>query len=233
MTFLELFIRFVRETDATGSAPTTVVGQTGDRLQLLDWLNDAYKDIQGHQTNWLFMKTDFSFTTTASTREYSVSTIGLTDHERWKVDEFGDMRVYLTSTGSSGEQYLSYLPWEQYRRLYLFGSTRTTEGFPKFMSVHPDQSLDFYPVPDDTYTVVGEYYKAPTEFDITDSDTDTESPIFPSQFHMMIIWRALMFYGAFYAADEKYQHGQNEYKKLLRKMQFTQLPKITFGSPLV
>jgi len=228
MTYLQLFQRFIRECSYTGSTPTTVVGVTGDRLQALDWLNDAYNDIQIHQTNWRFMKKDFSFTTTDGTRNYSVTTIGLTDFDRWKIHEFGDARLYVTSTGVSSEQYLEYLHWEDYRRNFVFGATRTAEGRPSYISIKPDNSLDLYLVPNsDDYTVVGQYYRSPAVL-----SADADEPLFPSQFHKIIIWRAMMFYGNFYNAPEKYDQGQNEYKKLLRRLQFDQLPKFTFGSPL-
>lgn len=228
MTYLQLFKRFLREAGYTGDTPTTVDSQSGDRLQALDWINDAYIDIQSHQTTWRFMEGSFSFTTTADTREYSVSTIGLTDHERWIINTFGDARVYLTSTGVSGEQYLDYLYWDLYRQTYLFGARRSETGFPRVIAIHPDNSLDLYPTPGDIYTITGKYYKKPVEL-----SGDSDEPVFPSQFHTAIIWRALMLYGAFYAANEKYEHGQNEYRKIIRRMQFDQLPKMTFGAPLV
>ncbi len=227
MNFLQLSQRLRQEAGLSGSGPTTAVGQTGMSGQVVDWINTAYIDVLSQHTNWNFMQDDFSFETTASKREYSIAETGVTDLERWKID-VGSFRIYLTSAGVATEQYLFPLFWDAYRQMYLFGATRTAEGLPSYFAVQPDKGLNFYLVPNAAYTVVGEYFKAPTEMTL-----DADEPIIPSQFHMIIVWRALMLYGAFDAADEKYKHGQIEYKKLLMRLEIDQLPQMTFGAPLV
>ena len=57
-------------------------------------------------------------------------------------------------------------------------------------------------------------------------------PIFPSRYHMAIVWKALMYYAAYAAADEKYAHGQNQYKAMKAQMEFSELDDMTFGEPL-
>jgi len=227
MNFLQLSQRLRQEAGLSGSGPITTIDQTGISKQVIDWINTAYIDVLSQHTNWLFMQDNFSFETIASQRKYSITETGVTDLGQWIVNN-GSFRIYLTSAGVSTEQYLCPMLWNDYRQCYLFGSTRTAEGLPSYFSIRPDQSLDFYLVPDAIYTVVGEYFKAPTEL-----VANLDEPIFPSQFHLMIVWRALMLYAAFDAANEKYIHGKNEYKKLLLRLEIDQLPQMTFGAPLV
>ena len=227
MNFLQLCQRLRQEAGLTGDGPTTTVEQTGISGQIVDWINTAYIDVLSQHSNWLFMQESFSFNTIASKREYSVSETGVTDLEKWKVDPYGAFRIYLTSSGVANEQYMYSLLWDDYRQAYLYGATRTAEGLPSYFAIQPDNGLNFYLVPDAIYTITGEYYKTPTELSGND-----DIPIIPSQFHMIIVWRALMLYAAFDAATEKYVHGKNEYTKLRLRLEFDKLPQMTFGAPL-
>lgn len=226
-TFLAGCQRLNQEAGLSGSGPTTTVGQTGISKQVVDWYNSAYIDVLSEHTNWLFMQDEFSFQTTASKRLYTISDTGVTDLQKWKTDDFGSFRVFLTSSGVNTEQFMYSLLWSDYRQMYIFGATRTAEGIPTYFSIRPDRSLDFYLVPDNIYTITGEYFKKPVEL-----SSDTDEPIFPSEFHMIIVWRALMYYAGFDAANEKYVTGKSEYRKLLMRLELDQLPKMTFGGPL-
>jgi len=227
MTFLQLSQRLRQEAGLTGSGPTSTVSQTGISKQVVDWINTAYIDVLSQHSNWLFMQDTFSFQTVASKREYSVAETGVTDLEKWKADDYGTFRAYLTSSGANTEQYMYSLLWEDYRQMYLYGATRTSEGYPTYITVQPDNGLNLYLVPDNIYTITGEYFKTPTEL-----SGDTDVPIIPAQFQMIIVWRALMFYAGFDAANEKYAMGKNEYTKILMRLEIDRLPQMTFGGPL-
>ena len=228
MTFLQLCQRLRQEAGIPGTGPVNVTGQTGFNKQLVEWITDAYEYIQNLHQTWLFLRKDFSFVTTVDKREYSITETGITDLRNWKIDQYGDFRCYLTSSGINSEQYLQYLSWDDYKQIYLFGATRSAPGQPSYCSVHPNKSLDFYLVPNDSYTINGEYFSIP---DIMTGNTD--NPIFPSSFHLIIVWYALMSYGAFDAAEEKYTFGHSKYRRMKTQLEFDQLPKISFGSPLV
>lgn len=226
MNYLQLCQRLRSEAGVSGSGPSGVTGQTGFHLKLVEWVASAYQDIQNQHDNWLFLQEDFSFSTTIGTRAYTPLDAGISDLERWKRNEYGDMRCY-SSVGVQDEQSLDYIPWENYKPIYLFGTNRTASGRPTYFSVKPNKTLDLHHVPDQIYTINGEYFQTP---DIMSGNLD--EPVFPSNFHMIIVWRALMMYGAYDAADEKYVQGKNEYRKLLKKIEADQLPEYSFGAPL-
>ena len=228
MNFLQLSQRLRQEAGLTGDGPASTVDQIGISKQIVDWINTSYIDVLSQHTNWSFMQDSFTFDLEASKREYSVAETGVTDLEKWKTDDYGSFRVYLTSSGVANEQYLYPILWDDYRQMYLYGATRTSDGTPTYYSVQPDKGLNFYLVPDNIYTITGEYYKIPAEL-VGDDDI----PIIPSQFHMIIVWRALMFYAGFDAANEKYAMGKNEYTKLMMRLEMDRLPPMTFGAPLV
>lgn len=224
MNHLQLCQRLRQEARISGTGPTTTVSQSGEYLKIVDWIAAAYEDIQNQHETWRFLQQPFSFTTTIGTRDYTPAEAGITDLRRWKHSSYGDIRCYLTA---GDEQRLYYLPWDQFRDIYLIGTNRTQSGRPGHFSIEPDDTINFDYLPDQEYTIVGEYYQKP---DVLSGDSD--EPLFPSNFHLAIVYRALMFFGADYAAQEKYTHGQNEYRKILRKMEQTQLPLMRWGAPL-
>jgi hypothetical protein len=191
-------------------------------LRVVEWIAAAYEDIQNTHATWRFLRDDFSFSTIASTQAYTPAAVSINDHATW-IEE--DMRVY---SSVADESFLDYCMWEDFKIAYMRGAHRTQEGRPSIISVKPsNNALTLWQLPDAVYTVLGEYYTVP---DVLSGDSD--SPVFPARFHMIIVWRALMFYGAYAAADEKYAHGQNEYRGLMMDLELDQLEEMVYGEPL-
>ena len=227
MTFLQLVQRLHSEAARQGSAPTTVISQSGFTQRLINWILTAYEDVQSEHESWHFRRSDFSWTTTASTQNYTSAEHLITDLAAWRIDtdhnNLSGVRLY---SSVADEQDLIYFPWDDYRATYKYGSFRTQSGRPTIFSIKPDLSMDLWPIPDATYTVNGEYY-----MDMQTMALDASVPILPD-YHMIIVWKALMYYGAFEGAPDVYAHGQNEYQKLLSKLEINQLDRASWGYPL-
>lgn len=224
MTFLEMCQRLRLEAGISGSGPASVIGQAGQLDKVVKWILSAYENIQNMYATWDFLRTDFTFSTIANIQNYTSTAVDLTDLATWKAKENSDLTIY---SSVSDEQYLTVVSWDEFKAIYMFGTSRSQTERPTVAAIKPDNSMSLWPIPNAVYTVTGEYYKAAQTLTI-----NTDTPIFPSQFHMAIVWRALMYYGADYAADEKYAHGQNEHKNLLKKLEKDQLPKFSYGEPL-
>ena len=227
-TRLELAVKLSKESGVNVTGPTSTLNQTGEYGMLVDWLDDTYERIQSEHENWNFLREEFTSPLTSGTSEYTPTAASITDHGSWIVD---GVRCYLTATGVSDEQEIFYVPWDHFKRTYLFGSSRTQTGRPIHFTIKPDDSIVVYPIPDDAYTIIGEYCKAPVEFP-TDSTADDTEPIFPDKFHLNLVWGALLFYGANYAESDRYVHGKNQYKKMKHLMEISQLPRAGWGAPL-
>jgi hypothetical protein len=222
MRFIDLVQRLRAEcVGVSGSGPTTVTAQTGDNARLVEWIASAYQDIQNLHSNWNFLRADFSFSTVAAQQNYTPAQAGAADIGEWKRDSF---RVYTTAVGVTSEIDIPLLSWEDFRREYLFGALRVTTSKPMIAGRKPDRSLAFWPIPDGDYTINGEYWRAP---DVMVGSDDT--PLMPEQYHMVIVWRALVFYAHNQASPESYAHGQAEYKRLLTMLARAELPEVTFG----
>jgi len=223
MTFLQLVQRLHSEAGRQGTAPTTVVGQTGFNLRFVNWVNAAYEEIQALHKTWKFRQMDLDVDITDAARNYTAADLGLTDFGEWKTN-YGDVRLYLVV---ADEKELEYEPWDDYKQVYMIGAARVLPGRPFVYSIKPDNTIDFYPYPDDDYTVTGEYIKS-----IQSLTLDTSTIIFPNNYHLLLVWKALMSYAAFENAPEIYAKAQDNYDKLIAKMEITELPQIYWGGTL-
>lgn len=224
MTFLQMVQRLRQESGTSGAMPTTTINQVGDIKSLCDWIGTSWMDIQNGKPDWFFMRQPVQFNSVAGQQSYTATQASISSFGNFKLDSF---RQFSVVQGYGSEQRLNFLPFDQFRDLYQFGTMRAAQQMPVTFTV--DQSKNFLlgPAPDSVYTINGEGYAMPTEFTL-----DADRPTMPPQFHMAIVWRALMYYGQKEAAAEAYSHGQNEYLRLMSRLYADQMPTITFGAPL-
>lgn len=206
MNRLALCKRLRSEAGIAGTGPSSTLNQIGELSRLIDWIDEAYEDIQAKRTDWNFLRNDFQFDCDVDVYVYPASTI--TNLCNWKLDS---LRIFLSD--SSDETLLRYMTWDDFRDSRLMGSNRTVTGRPMDFSVKPDKSLILWPIPDDTYTIDGEYYRSPATFSL-----DADVPLF-NQYHMAIVYNALMRYAAYSAEPSLYANAQKEYGRLISKLE--------------
>lgn len=224
MTYLQLCKKLRQEASVSGEGPATTVNQTGEMKRIIDWIADAYEEIQNMRRDWFFLTKDFSFALTPDVSTYPASTIA--DLMNWKKDS---LRVYQTSVGTTDELRITYLDYESlFREVREYGSVATVTSRPMEFSVKPDKSIVFFPIPDDTgYSVRGRYYAKP---DVLSGDADT--PIFPEEFHKAIVWKALSYYAKYEAAQELLAQAEQNFANVYSKLVMDQSPRIRGSRPL-
>jgi len=227
MNKLALTQRLCRETGVNQVGPVTTINQVGDYKRLVDWIDTAYEDIQTIHATWQFLRKEFSFVTVAGTAAYSPSSLPPADFSEWVADDDGDSEDFRIYLNASDEGYMVYLPWDEFRQVYMIGNARTQEGRPTVYTIKPDDTLILHPIPNDVFTVTGEYYRTPDKMEVNDDE-----PIFPERFHLAVMWLALKHYGAYSQEPDKYMVGQVEFKKKLRGLEKSQLPQMAWGAPL-
>ena len=227
MNRLQLTQRLSREANVNQTGPTSTLNQVGEYLRLVNWIDAAYEEIQVAHATWNFLRYEFSFALTIGVANYTATAAGLTSFSEWVADDEGESEDFRIYTTASDEQYMTYVPWDMFRVNYMVGTQRTQTGKPSIYTIKPDGSLLFFPIPDFAYTVLGEYYKAPQVM-----SADADVPIFDEKFHLTIMWKALMFYGAYASEADKYTFGNQQFKKLMRAMENRYLPQTSWGNPL-
>lgn len=226
MNYLQL-CQTVRElAGIPGTGPTSVAGQSGELRRLCNWVAQAWNEIQLKRADWLWMWDDTSFDTTAGKSIYApVADLGLTRFARWKECSFS---IYLKSSGKGAEVDLGHWQYNSFKGDYLYGTKATATGQPDAIAIAPNRSLILGLIPDAVYTVEGEYYKS-TQVLAADSDT----PEMPEIYHMAIVHKALIKYGAYEAAGEVVQEQITNLSAVMNRLEQDQLPEVNLGCALI
>jgi hypothetical protein len=228
MNYLQLAQRLRQECGIAGTGPLTVSSQVNEAKRLVDWINTAWLEIQGESDNWGFMRKDFSFNIGPGVGDYTVTGgpgvgAGINDLRYWYRDTF---RIYDPTIGTLDEQFLVEWEYNVFRNTYRFQNQ--TPSLPTVFAVNPKgKALMFGPEPDKVYTVYGEYQRVPTPL-----VNDTDEPDMPVHLQLLIVYKAMQYYGLFEAASEVLTRGERMYRTLSAQLEREQLPNISLGDPL-
>ena len=210
----------VREVGASGTV-TTVVGTTGEHARLVDWVGQAWLELQNTNPDWTWLRTSTTFNTVASQAAYDPEVvIGAGLMANWVPNTF---RVYDTTVAN--ETFLQQVDYDVFRNGYILGTTRSTEGYPSVVTIQPDKTIRIALVPNSAdYVIVADYIKYPTELAL-----DADIPEMPTRFHMALVYKAMEWYAAYENAPEVGMRGAQAYRKMMDDLRQDQLPKITRG----
>lgn len=229
MNFLQLTQRLRRKCRVTGTGPATVISQQEEYARLVDWVNEAWMMIQRKRPDWSWMRNSMSFPTVAGQATYTLAQIestgtGFANFGNWEKETF---RNYVTATGTNSEYPMSWIPYDAWRDLYQFGATRNTTTRPTQFTISPGLGIGLGCTPIDGYTITGDYFKVASEMAL-----DADIPDLPAQFHMAIVYRAMMFYGVSEAAPEIYDEGATNFKVIMAELELQQMPYVHIAGAL-
>jgi hypothetical protein len=225
-TLLELVRRLHTECAIPGNPPATIEGlAAGSEAQrLTDWIIDAWVEILTLHPDYKFRRRSCSFATVDQQGVYTQTQCGLTEGSvgRWILESF---RYYTTASGFPSEQYLYEIDYDDWRDEYLFSTNRTNYTQPLSVGQNPsNDGLVIGPIPASGYTIIGDYYLAPTaDRLVLNGDTPGLLEKYDS---IGIVGKAMIEYGGFEAASDAYQRGQRWYTTLVNRLE-RELPKIS------
>lgn len=222
-TFLQLCQLTREKCGISGSGPSSVTGQSGELLRIVNWVQEAWLDLQRKRKMWWWMRADFAFVTTAGQQDYIPSVAGINDLSAWHMDT---LRAYRTADGVGDEQFLVEWEYQTLRNTYQYGDQ--VNGRPVVAAVRPrDRALLLGSIPDAAYTVRGEYQRAARPF-----NSGLDVPSIPEEYHMIIVYGAMMKYAFYENAPEVLADGRMNYNMLLDQLMENQTDDITLGEPL-
>lgn len=238
-TYLQLCQGVCREAGiAQGEAAiSAVTGNSGDLQRIVKWVAGEWVEIQNmHGGSWRWLRRTASVNTTASDGEYeygdftdATDAAVISRFNRWSIENPRDFaKCYLTSGGQGSEYWLNFIPWNDFKSIYKIGSGASVTGAPAHITIDPNNNIHLGPIPDDTYTITLDYYMSPQSL-----SANSDTPECPSQFHDVIMWKAVARYGYYKLKKEAIASGEAKSSKLLRQMQMNQMPRIALGAPLV
>ncbi len=224
-TFLQIVQRAHQKCRISGAPPASVLGTQGaEATRLINWVNEAWVDIQNSEPDWKWLRRSTSFQTAPGQAIYTVAQTGAQNLGYWFLDTF---RVYRTSDGLIGENRLFPREYEWWREVHQFGSSRNSVTIPVHVAETPDHGIALGPAPLDGLTVTGDYYAAASEM-VNNNDV----PALPVQYRMAIVYRTMMFYGASESAQEVFGEGDAEFRRIMNAVRFRELPDICTGGAL-
>jgi hypothetical protein len=219
-TFLQLCQLTREKCGISGSGPTSVVGQTGEFGRIVNWVQESWLELQGYSPDWGWMRGDFAVNTVAGQQTYTPASASLGDFLRWHRDT---LRIYRTSIGVADEQFIVEWDYQVFRDVYQYSSQ--TNSRPTVFAVHPNsKAILLGAIPDDVYTVRGEYQRAPRPL-----NSATDIPSLPEQHHMLIVYGAVRRYAFYENAPEVAVGAETMYETLFSQLAREELPDVTLG----
>ena len=218
-------------------ALTKVTTSNPFHSKVVDFVRESFVEIQQDQKDWRFMRQSFSFKTVADKDAYGWNelvgdggnrVITRFDHwigkGVWFVDD-PNRSAYgyvpnIFDSGKSGYHLGELCPitYEQWREQY-FWLTRVAQR-PYNYAIGPDEKILLGPKPNGEYLIRGEYKPAAHEL-----QEDKEEPqMLPSQYHRIIVWRAVLMINDYDAEASGRAFAEVQYGKLMDQLISTQLP---------
>lgn len=215
MNFLEICKKVRQKVGVTGTGPTTVVAQTGALLRIVDCVIEAWREIQTMQTEWKFMNKGGTLSLAATTQSYSLATIVAANPTYGRL-----VKGTIKYADGNRIRLMDYADWENDNI-----DLGTQTGQPAKLTEDADRALLFYPIPDAVYPIRFRFTRAAQVL-----AADADIPICPEDFHMAIVYRAVLLYANDDEASELYRTHHPEYLTWMTKLESDQLPSIGWGA---
>lgn len=212
MNFLELVQRTRRECGISGTGPLSTVGQSGEMLRLVDWVRDAYLEIQNAQPRWNWLNKTAGKALLAGGRTFDPVTDWSLQVLKYDHDSFVLAGSPLTCVA---------YPVARDR----FRSVQTAR--PTEFAILPSRKVQFNAILDQDYTLSFDYYAEAEEL-----AADTDVPSMPSQYHMAVVWKALSYYADYEEVPYLMQRSVQKFNQIYEQMLRTELPDLVFAGPL-
>lgn len=192
------------EAGLSGTGPASVTNQTGMDKKLVDWIASAWEEIQLMRNDWRFAWGEASVSVSAGAASIDPIGLGVTD-----------LNVFKFDTAKFDGEYLKHTDWPLFSKRYRTAET----GRPTYFAESPDRKIHFSLVPSIGGTFTAEYYKTPQ---VLASNTDV--PRLPAQYHMAIVYKALMMYAAHDDAAQTFMDASVRYVQIFNKIESTEAP---------
>lgn len=238
-TFLKICQDVARECGVAGGAdtspkPTAVLGQTGELNRIVNWVRDAYEEIQGGE-NFRWNRRSFEVDTVDGTDTYAFGDCTDVDDaavisrfKTWRLDDFRNPpKIFLTSAGVGGQVLLTWTAWDNFEYLYKTGSLQTQTSQPIHITVNPKDEIQLGITPNDIYTLRGDYHRSAQ---ILAADGDI--PEAPSAYHSLIKYEAMMSYALFESAPEILARAEKGKRRINNQLKRNQSQPFRMAGPM-
>ena len=225
MNLRQLVQRAYRECGLTGDGPSTVLNQSGRSNDVIRCVLQAFEEVQVARTDWAWDWRRTAFALTNGVDSYDPVTapaFNISSGVRaWVRD---GAYVYRSSLGETSRNWLEWEEWQAFRTR----GVPVVNSQPVLFSTAPDETLRYFPRPNqDDFIAVHEYWLKPQTL-----AADTDVPRMPAEYHMAIVWKAVMGYAQTYKDWTRHDSAEERYLRMLAQMVDTHTSPIMVGGPL-
>lgn len=211
MNFLQLCQTLSQEAGVSGAGPGNVTNQTGMNLRMVNWVREAWDDIQAQCPHWSFLAVVATVTLPAGVRALPLSAIG------------ANIRTVRQIGIIDGAQ-ISPLVHDVHATRLTFANSAGT-GRPSRWRLSDDRrSVEFDMAPEVATVLDVEAYRAPQSLQLA-----TNEPLAPEYLHRVIIYRALQMYALFDEAQTLLAKANDGYGQWLARLYNECAPVMDFA----
>jgi hypothetical protein len=218
LNFLELVDLLRQEAGTSGDPIVTLSGTIPAETQRLkNWVKDAWNKVQIRE-KWNFMR----YEATAEVEQYA-SIVTPDEFDSGHVADWTGCGAKIAKLDEPAHkaQWMTVYPYEHFRDGPGKDPTRT--GRPSVIAVDTRlESLHIAPAADQAYRLYYDYWATPQELEV-----DSDEPMMPKRYHMLIVWLALTSYGLYESAAEAVRRGSSEASPLWSQLYKDQLETAT------
>ena len=218
-----------------------------------DWISDAWRDIQ-NKPGWRWMRgtavayLDSENDIVAPERMYDFDTgLPMSRFSAWRegrgtyltaptLSEVPDSELPLEDVVPPAkvrsvhpqEIYICLTSWDAWRAAYRVGSSFV--GEPYAAAVMPDNRLAFAPTPAEgnVYRAKMDYWRGPQAL-----EADDDSPDMPEQWHMLIVYDAMVRFGRARGRLNVEQEGRESALQVRSQLEASQGQSVALAGPLI
>lgn len=208
MTYLELCHRLRDEVGGDGRGPVTVVNQRDEYRRVVNWIRDAWLEIQGWRPDWQWAMERASLPVEADQQE---------------VDPPEDMACWDSESVRFDGRRLAVMGWRDFSRL-----AKATRGdVPTRITAPIGGTLLLDRAPASPGELKFDYWRTPQRL-----EKDDDVPRLPEQYHMLIVYQAAIQMGYYIGSAELIERATRNADRMTSGMAHTHLPNVTTPGPL-
>lgn len=217
MNYLELVRRLGTEVGASGYVQT-VQNAEGEALRLANWIKEAWLELQLIRDTWRWRVAEFEVSLPKG--QATIDTSAYTDFHRVLPEE-----VFAKPATGNTWWPLTYVTFPDWQHLVRSRPSQT--GSVMYFTERPDLTIEVSPLPDVDYAVRGLYVKKAQEL-VNDFDV----PLLPEEYHMAIVYKAMMLYAGYESAPEIYQSAAQGFNRVYKTMVNSDTPMVILPETL-
>lgn len=233
MNFIQLVQKAIRYSGARIDAPSSVSDATGLARDFVDYVNDAWRDIQMERPEWYFrtkaIEVDLDKSILEKGQKLSRTAITPPSSGSWNFISLYNVHVIDPDDERDQPTPLRFVPFNFYYSRWGKSEAQLDanenieqEGRPQRFTIAPTGEVWINPIPDKRYVM---HFFGPNR--IQQLCDDCDEPFFPPEYHDMIVWRAIRDWAMYQQDSAMMEKARIRYLPLKKSLDSEYLSQIT------